>query len=144
MHSSNPNRHAAAVSQHVSRFAVVVLFTLVCGCTEYYREHMGGGHLREYKRMEQARALGPYYGTGTVLSVMWEDGKPRSAYVDFKSHALPILFSHLLLVRSNSVVGKVVTKGSVAGPIWMDVIEGKPQTGDQVIGIQNEGKVERQ
>lgn len=141
---SDPNRYSMAASRTVLRFASVVLFALVWGCTDYYREHMGGGHLREYKRMEQERALHPYYGTGIVLVVYYENGKANSVHVDFKSHSLPILFSHLLVVRSNSVVGTVVAEGSVAGPIWMDLLEGKPQAGDLVIGIQNEGKYKKQ
>jgi hypothetical protein len=79
----------------------------------------------------------PYeYGcTGVVTEVINHPVKWNRAEVSFSPYNPPREYVHLLLVRTNSVVGKVKVEYGQR-TVW--VLEGMPKVGDLLIGIQQE------
>jgi uncharacterized protein YceK len=73
-----------------------------------------------------------YQGTGVVVEVISQPPDWKQAEVDFASHSPPRPGMHLLLIRGDTVVGRVRVDPR---PGVIDAFIGSPQIGDVVIGI---------
>lgn len=114
---------------------MVLLCAIACGCTDYFRYHLGGGPQIPDRPRE------PYYGTGIVTAVEIKPPAWREARVDFRKCSPPRQNVHLLVVRTNAAVGRVRAMWG-GQSVW--ILDGTPEVGDLVIGIQNERKYGKQ
>lgn len=132
---SNHDRSLTQRWLSFSRFGLLAVMLLSFGCTDaYIRYHMGGGPQVPDRPHE------PYNGTGVVKAVEIKPPAWKTASVNFGAHPPPRENVHLLIVRSNAVVGKASARWG-GKSVW--IVEGIPQTGDLVIGVQNEWKYNR-
>jgi hypothetical protein len=82
----------------------------------------------------------PYSWTGTVAEVIIPPAKRAGVAVDFRGNAAPQEYVRLVVLRRDAFVGRVeMAWGGKAARI----VEGSPEAGDTVIGIQNLAKYER-
>jgi hypothetical protein len=82
-----------------------------------------------------------YYGTGVVTSVEIKPSDWRTASVNFGTYLPPRENVHLLVVRTNAVIGKAKARWS-GHSVW--ILEGTPQIGDLVVGIQHKKEFKEQ
>jgi hypothetical protein len=77
----------------------------------------------------------PYPETGVVVAVLGPPPHWERAFVDFRNNQPPREYVHLLVVRESTVIGRLQVAPDVR---YLWILEGAPQLGDLVIGIQNE------
>ena len=104
------------------------LSLVLSGCMDFY-----GSRERETR----AAASRPYYGTGIVAKVGIRSKGIAFVVIDFGSFAVPPSYTKLLIVRSNSIVGKVQMGWGNRGA---EILEGDPQIGDVTVGWQREAE----
>jgi hypothetical protein len=122
---------------------VLILGALATGCLSPIDRWYAGEkrNQRRSERLERERAHIPYFGTGTVTSASGTvSGVVDYATVRFAPDPPPPFLAQFLVVRSNAVVGKLLLRSDPHDPVMMEVLEGIPQSGDRIIGIQNESK----
>ena len=126
---------------------VALGLALATGCLSPIDQWYAGEKRNQQRgeRLERARAHTPYLGTGTVMAAGGTvSGVVDFAIVRFTPNPPPPLFAQFLVVRSNAVVGKLRLFSNPHDPVSMEVLEGTPQAGDLIIGIQDEPKYKKQ
>src|SRR5260221_357786 len=124
----NHNRSLTKRWLNLGGFCALVLGALVCGCMDYFRYHLGGGPQTPDRPREA------YYGTGIVTAVEIQPPAWKVARVDFGRSPPPREKVHLLVMHTDTMVGKAMARDDQS--VW--ILEGTPEVGDLVIGIQNE------
>jgi len=87
-------------------------------------------------RQAEAKARGPYYGTGVVAKVI----RPDLVELTFESSPLPVTMAKLIIVRNNVAVGKVKFLNQTGPRYACEVLEGTLKEGDLALGWQREAE----
>jgi hypothetical protein len=114
----------------------LLLAVLLCGCTNYFRSRFGGPQIPE-------RPNEPYIGTGAVWQVKIDTFGQSKAMVDFGKHKQPRANVYLLVVRNQTIIGQVKMGWCDSGGCTTYVLEGEPESGDMILGVQHRRKLKR-
>ncbi len=112
--------------QAVALTSLTWLLLVPTGCIDFYGS-------REWEA--RAAAQQPYYGTGVVTNVRIHPKGYRIAAINFGSFSPPPSSAKLLIMRTNSIVGKVQTGWGYNEAL---ILEGRPKIGDLAVGWQRE------
>lgn len=113
------------------------------GCGEF----MGYNDMTRSTREAQAKARQPYYGTGVVTrvhvaSLDW----PARIEINFSPSSPPSVYTPLIIVRTNGIIGKVKMNGDSFPPsaAGADILEGEARVGDMALGVIHEMEFPKQ
>jgi hypothetical protein len=85
----------------------------------------------------ERKAHAPYYGTGIIVSVIGTN----LVGLTFRSGSLPATMASLIVVRSNSIIGRVeFGVGRSDSKHLCKIIQGSPVVGDLALGWQREAE----